>query len=309
MGFSLLDAETILGFGWKAAVDALEDTLLSGFDPESDPQRTFVPLEGSDMWFMPSQWNGWSGAKLVTVCLTNASRGLPTVQGVYVLSDTETATPSAILDGAALTTLRTAAVSALAIRYLTARPLNQVVVFGAGVQAKAHIEAMAATATIGTVGVVGRSTERVDALVADLVAQGIEARVATRDAVAHADAVVCTSSSPTPLFDGDLVAPHAVVVAIGSHAPHTREVDSVLVARSQVIVESQGNALRENGNILLANADRAPDLTDLGTLAALVTGGIAPDPERPRLFTGTGMGWQDLSVAAALHTTTTRSST
>jgi ornithine cyclodeaminase len=88
-------------------------------------------------------------------------------------------------------------------------------------------------------------------------------------------------------------------VAIGSHEPDAREVDSALVARAHVVVEARSAALREAGD-LVAEVDRgriAPD--DLHPLDALVRGGAPPPPGRPRLFKGVGMAWQDLVVAAA----------
>jgi len=127
-------------------------------------------------------------------------------------------------------------------------------------------------------------------------------RRAVRAAVAAADVVVCATSSPTPLFDGAALGEHAVVVAIGAHTATTREVDSAAVARSTVVVESRASALRESGTVLVPMAEGALAEGDLVTLADVVRGAAAPDPQRPRLLTGTGMPWQDLVVASAALT-------
>ena len=109
--------------------------------------------------------------------------------------------------------------------------------------------------------------------------------------------IVCATTAREPLFDGDAVPDHATVVAIGSHEPDAREVDERLVTRSTVIVESRSSALREAGDILLAGL-RADDVHDIGEL---VRGKVTPAPGRPRLFKSTGMAWEDLVIARAVH--------
>ena len=82
-----------------------------------------------------------------------------------MLFDAVTQTPDAVLDGAALTALRTAAVSGLATRHLANPDAERLVIFGAGVQARSHLEAMLAVRPIGHVTVVSRTLERARALV------------------------------------------------------------------------------------------------------------------------------------------------
>lgn len=215
---------------------------------------------------MPSR----HAVKLVTV------GGDPRIQGVCVVFDPETLAPAAILDGIALTNLRTAAVSALAVRHLAAPDARRLLVFGRGPQARAHAEAMKGVRPIEHVDLVG--SDHGDA----------------SDLVRSADVICCCTTAREPLFDGALVAGHATVVAIGSHEPGAREVDATLAARATVVVESRASALREAGDVILAGL-AAEDLT---TLAEVVRG--AALPEGPRLFKSTGMAWEDAVVAAAL---------
>ena len=256
------------------AVDALEAALRDGLDVEADPPRSAA----GPLLLMPSTAGGGLGVKLVTV----GSRE-PRVQGVYVLFDAETLAPAALLDGIGMTDLRTAAVSALAVRHL-ARRRERLVVFGTGPQARAHVAALEAA----HVRVVGRDPERTAAF-----AESVGAEVAGPGAVADADVVVCATTARSPVFDGELVPEHATVVAIGSHEPDAREVDSQLVERASiVVVESRGSALREAGDVIMAGLG-ADDLVDIGEL---VRGEVEPGPG-PRLFKGTGMAWEDLVIA------------
>jgi len=280
-----------------AAVDALEAALRGGLDPEADPPRSFVAARGGELIVMPSAAGGELGVKLVSV------GGEPRVQGVYVLFDGATLAPAALLDGIGLTDLRTSAVSALAVRHLAARPPRRLVVFGSGPQARAHVAALRAIAPVEHAAIVGRDHARAEALAQELAAQhdGLQARAAGPEAVADADVICCCTTAREPLFDGDAVAEEAVVVAIGSHEPEAREVDERLVGRATVVVESRTSALREAGDVIQAISAGALREDELVGLAELVRGEAVAAPGRPRFFKSSGMAWEDLVLAAAMH--------
>jgi ornithine cyclodeaminase len=298
-----LDADAVAALTPLGAIDALEAALRGGLDPEADPPRQAVPAGAGEVLLMPATSPGAAGVKLVTVGPANPERGHPRIQGVYVLFDPETLAPAALVDGIALTDLRTAAVSALAVRHLAAEGAERLVVFGTGAQGWAHVGALRAVAPgIAHVGAVARDRGRLDAFVARCRDEhGVEARAVTPDAVRDADLVVCATTAREPLFDGALVRDDATVVAIGSHEPAAREVDAALAGRTTVVVESRSSALREAGDVIAAIGEGALREDDLVTLAALVRGEASPAAGRPRLFKSTGMAWEDLVVAAAVH--------
>jgi ornithine cyclodeaminase len=256
------------------AIDALEAALKEGLDPESDPPRHFVGLEHGELILMPSEVSGHVAVKLVTI------GGEPRVQGVVVVFDGTTLAPAALIDGIALTNVRTAAVSALAVRRLARDDAKRLLVFGRGPQAHAHVEAISAIRPIEHAELLGRDHAGSDEL------------------VAAADIIVCATTASAPLFDGGLVADHATVVAIGSHDPDARETDDALARRATVVVESRVSALREAGDVITAIAAGALQQDELITLAELVRG--APIPDGPRLFKSTGMSWEDAVMAATL---------
>jgi ornithine cyclodeaminase len=262
--------------GPAGAADALEAALRAGLDPEADPARSVVGLERGELLVMPSAVAGHVAVKLVTV------GGEPRVQGICVVFDGTTLAPAALIDGIALTNLRTAAVSALAVRHLAAPDARRLVVFGRGPQGHAHAAAIRAVRPIERVDMVGRDHAGADRLVAE------------------ADIVCCCTTARAPLFDGALVADHAAVVAIGSHEPAARETDDALARRATVVVESRASALREAGDVIAAIGAGALAADDLVTLADLVSGRVAPAAGRPRLFKSTGMAWEDAVVAGAL---------
>jgi ornithine cyclodeaminase/alanine dehydrogenase-like protein (mu-crystallin family) len=208
--------------------------------------------------------------------------GEPRIQGVCVIFDSATLAPAAVVDGIAVTNVRTAAVSALAVRHLAVEDARRLVVFGRGPQAHAHVAALRAIRPIERVDMLGRDRDGADEL------------------VAAADIVCCCTTAREPLFDGALVADHAVVVAIGSHEPDARETDDALASRATIVVESRTSALREAGDVILAVESGATAADRLVTLAELVRGEARPAADRPRLFKSTGMSWEDAVVAGAL---------
>ncbi len=284
------------------AAAAVAKVLREGLDPERCPARSNVRVPAGELLMMPAATADYAGVKIAGVAPANPARGLPRITGSYLLLDGPTLRPLALLDGAALTALRTPAVTAVALDVLAEPGAAHLVLFGAGPQAYGHLDALAAIRPLERVTVVARRPGPARELVAYAEARGLTADAGAPDAVAAADLVVCCTTSAEPLFDGALVPDHAAVAAVGSHDPAGRETDGALVRRATCYVESRDVALREAGDLLLARAEGAtPGPGQWHNLAELVTG-RAPVPQgRPRFFKSVGMAWQDLAVAAELH--------
>ncbi len=282
------------------AVGALEAALRSGLDPDADPPRASTPAGDGELLIMPSAWGAAAGAKLVTVAPDTPERTLPRVQGLHVVFDAGTLAPVAVIDGAAFTAVRTAAVSALAVGHLAVPAAHRLVMFGTGPQAWAHVEALAAVRPMKQVEVIGRDQTRLSGFLERVREAGLDAAEGTTRSVADADLVCCCTTSAEPLFDGDRPPAHCTVVAVGSHQPDAREVDERIVGRSTVVVEAVSAALREAGDIVLAIEAGACAPEQLIGLDRLVRGQAEVPPDRPRLFKSTGMSWEDAVLAEAL---------
>src|ERR671918_460340 len=228
----LIDADELARLlPMRAAIDALERAFAEPELPEA-PQRTVVAVAAGELLLMPAAGSAGVGVKLVTLAPDNRGRGLPFVQAAYVLFDPDTLSPRAVLDGTALTNLRTAAVSGVATRHLAGPGASGLVIFGAGATATAHLDAMVAVRPIRSLGVVSRSRGPAEALAARGRDRGLEAAVAGAEAVAEADVVCTCTTSERPVFDGGLLAPGAHVNAIGAYRPDMRELDDVECQRS-----------------------------------------------------------------------------
>ncbi|WP_436532327.1 ornithine cyclodeaminase family protein [Actinoplanes sp. HUAS TT8] len=270
------------------AVRAITAALRGGLDPGVDPARHGVAVGAGQFLFMPSENARHAGTKVVTIAPGNAARGLPRIQATYLLYDAGTLELRAVLDGTALTTLRTPAVSVAAVLPRLGDELR-VAVFGSGPQAYGHVATLGAFRQLTSVTHIVRDPSRVKGAV------GLGS-AAAEEVLRGADVVVCATSARTPLFASELIKDSAVVVAVGSHEPDAREVPGELCARATVVVEDVATALREAGDVVRAIGEGFLKPADLVPMSEFSAGPL----DRPLFFKSVGMSWQDLVVAEAV---------
>lgn len=282
------------------AIDALERGFAAGRLPET-PLRSHVGTTSGTLLLMPAFGSRGVGVKLVTLTDANPERGLPFIHALYALFDPGTQAPLAVLDGSALTALRTAAVSGLATRHLARPDARRLVVYGAGVQARTHVEAMRAVRAVEELVVVSRGRDRAHELVERAEALGLRGSVGEPGAERGADLVCTCTTSVTPVVRGGLLAPGVHVNAVGAYTPEMREIDTDGVRRSRVVVETREVAMAEAGDLLIAIEEGAvgPEHV-LADLTELVRGArVRISPEDVTLFKSVGAAFEDLIVAGA----------
>ena len=303
MDLSVIDAAKLAAIlPMASAIDALERTLRAERLPEAPP-RSHIPANEGELLLMPAVGEKAVGVKLVTVNAANVKRGRPLINGAYVLFSPDNLEPVALIDGAALTAMRTAALSAVATRHLAREDACRLVIFGAGVQARSHLEAMCAVRPIERVTVVSKSPGRAQALVERARALGLDASTGPGDAVATADIVCTCTTSPVPVFDGTKLQAGCHVNAIGAYKPNARELDDAAVRRARVVVETRAVALREAGDLVMPLASGALKIEQVvGELKEIVCGLVVRrTPEDITVFKSVGAAWEDLIVATAAY--------
>jgi ornithine cyclodeaminase len=172
-------------------------------------------------------------------------------------------------------------------------------IFGAGVQARAHAEAFLLTQPFERVLVAARSggPSFADWIGAEfgVSAQAVDAITAAREAEVIA---TCTRASE-PLFDGSLVRPGALVIAVGSSKPQARELDDTLLARAErIVVEWLPAAQAEAGEFVRAGAG-VIDPTRVVELGRLLLAGNSWQRRREDIviFKSVGVGLEDVALA------------
>jgi ornithine cyclodeaminase/alanine dehydrogenase-like protein (mu-crystallin family) len=247
------------------------------------------------------------GAKIITVYPGNHGTAFDSHQGAVLLFDPENGSLSALLDATSITTIRTAAVSAVATRLLARADASTLAMIGSGVQAHAHLEAMCAIRPITSVRVWSRNAEHGRAL-ADVAHDRfhLDAHVAAtgEDAVRDADIVCATTSAREPVLHGAWLSPGTHVNAIGASQASARELDSAVVVRSRLYVDRRESALKEPGDILvpLQDGDIGPDhiVAEVGEL--LIGRGVGRRDDREiTLFKSLGLAVEDLASASYVY--------
>jgi ornithine cyclodeaminase len=193
--------------------------------------------------------------KVVSLFDGNRLRGLSHIQSAVLVLEPDTGRIAALLEGATLTAIRTAAASGAATDMLARPESKTLAVLGAGIQARAHIEAVCAIRPIEFVRVFGPSPDRVKSVVQDCaVWKDIRARCIAAASVAEAlngaDIVCATTTSATPVFADDYIQAGVHINAIGSYKPEAVEVPPETVVRSKVIVDSRDAAWVEAGDLI-----------------------------------------------------------
>jgi ornithine cyclodeaminase/alanine dehydrogenase-like protein (mu-crystallin family) len=241
--------------------------------------------------------------KAVAIFPENPRRGLDAHQGVVVLFSGEDGRVSGVVDASAITAIRTAAVSAVATRALAREGASTLAVLGAGVQAVAHIEAMACVMPLERVSIYSRRPEPAAQLAAATAERhGVDAGAAAtaEDAVRDADVVVTATTAREPIVERGWFAPGAHINAVGSSIPTTRELDGATLATARLVVDARESTLNESGDLLLAVREGAVAdgvaLTELGdVLSGKEPGRTSAD--QLTVFISLGLAIEDLAAA------------
>jgi ornithine cyclodeaminase/alanine dehydrogenase-like protein (mu-crystallin family) len=297
-----VDSETLLeDFGFSRAIAAISEVLESGYDPEIDHSRSVINFAEGQGLVMPSEYMNRVGLKIVTVAPNNPASGLDRIQGIYTLFDAQTLSPILQCDGATLTLLRTASVTAAIVKKLLSSHKPSVALFGSGPQAFAHMRALAASTGVGKISLFARNPESSQRLVADLTAQGFDISIGSANDLLSADLVLTLTTSREPLFEESQVSPTAVIAALGSHEATARELPGELMGSGVVYIESTKSALTEAGDVIMAIDEGHIEEADLVKIRQLFSSTGPNEFSGRKVFKSTGMSWQDLAVVRALE--------
>jgi len=294
----------------SACIDVMSSTLATLARGDALlPLRTVILIPNTNDAFavMPAYIGSpkTMGAKIITVYPENHGTEFDSHQGAVLLFDAQNGSLAALLDATSVTTIRTAAVSAVATRLLAREDASRLAIIGAGVQAYAHLESMCAVRDITSLRVWSRNSEHARAL-ADFGRRkfGLDAEVSAtgEDAVRDAHIICTTTSARTPVLEGAWLTPGAHINAIGASQRTAREVDSAAVVRSRLYVDRRESALKEPGDILvpLEDGDIGPDhiVAEIGELL-IGRGEGRRNADEITLFKSLGLAVEDL--ASALH--------
>ncbi len=287
----------------SAAIDAVADAFaqLSAGKATMPLRSRFHTPKGVTL-LMPAHLHesGDFAVKIVSVYADNPKLGLPTVAATVLAMDPKTGLPLALMEGDSLTALRTGAAGGVAARYLARADAQAVALFGAGVQARAQLQAVMAVRKIERVWVVDPFETAAHRLIDDVSAwpdaPTITLTDAPRAAVAQADIVLAATTTTTPLFDGNDLKPGTHVTGVGAFTPQMQEIDANTIRRARVVVDQREAAMAEAGDIIIGQAVIDAEIGE-------IINGDKPgrqDNAAITFFKSVGLAVQDAVTAAAV---------
>ena len=295
MTHTLNALQTAVRLPWAGLVDEIASLLQD--TSVTIPPRLVQPLGGgASLFVMPAIDRHTAITKLITLTPANAGTSRPTIQGDVIVFDNATGQRCLVLDGPAVTARRTAAVSVLAAQRLASDTQGPLLIVGAGVQGKAHLEAFASVLGTRQVMIASRSRQS-----AELLAQYARSLGLSAQLVANADSalqhcpltVVCTTANSIAL--GAKPRQDAFICAVGAFSPSMAELSPELcqhMAKEGTVCLDTVDATQEAGDLLQAGLN----LQAMATLGDVVRQNIVR-PAGPVLFKSCGWAGWDLAAA------------
>lgn len=243
------------------------------------------------------------GVKLVGYYPDNPAQGLPRVTGSYVLIDPNTGLPLALMDGAYLTNLRTAAGGVVAARTLARPGWRRLGIIGSGALATMSAQAFLAADAPASIALYSRTPAHLarfaESLARDTTAQ-VHACTTPEELVRASEVILCATDTHAPLFDGAALHDGQLVISIGANTPTTRELDARTMTAGEIFCDSRSAVSTECGEIIIAQQEgrlpATPALTELGAVLNGASPGRRTDSET-LVFLSTGLAVQDALTA------------
>jgi alanine dehydrogenase len=247
------------------------------------------------------------GMKVVTYFQNNPKQDLPAILATIMLFSAETGQLMAVMDGSFITAVRTACASAMATKALANPHTPLLGILGAGVQARAHIQALSRVKKLQRIKIyspLGMSAQRVRQELESEIGVDIEVAASAEETVSDCDLVVTATTAREPILEPEWLKPGAHINAVGSHQPDHREIDGATLARSKIVVDSREAIMAECGDILLAIKDNA--ITEASIYAEIgeVLAGTKPgraSASEITLYKSVGIAVQDVAAAQLVH--------
>lgn len=270
------------------------------------PLRTHLGVGPDDATLVMPAYvpgNNALAVKIVSVFGSNTARDLPLIHALVLAIDDATGRPLALMEGGALTAIRTGAASGAATDVLARPDAHVVAIFGSGIQARTQLEAVCTVRPIDEVRVY--SLANAEAFVAEMAGRGpvpdaVHIMDSPRAAVVGADIICTATTARAPVFDGSDLSPGAHINAIGAFTPEMQEIDATAVRRATVVVDSRAAALEEAGDLIipLEAGEITPDhiRAELGDVIAGRHPGRT-SAEEITFFKSVGVAVQDAAAA------------
>lgn len=267
------------------------------------PLRQHITSDKGVTLIMPAYLpeNSEFGIKVVSVYDENPDINLPRITATVLVLDPETGLPRAFMDGTSITAIRTGAGGGVAADLLARHNAKKVGLFGAGVQARAQLQAVMNVRDITCVNLISRTQSSAQQLASEIAtwddAPEVNLTSTPQEVVMDADIVICATTSASPLFDGNDLKAGTHITAVGTFVPEKREVDTTTISRAnRIVVDSREACSEEAGELIIPNTEAD---AEIGEIVNGDKPGRQADDEIT-FFKSVGVAVQDAVAAAAI---------
>ena len=289
-------------------VGMMEKALRLSIEPGSYvmPKRMHLDYGTDTFLLMPCITDEYWVTKLVSFCLGNKSLGRPSIYGTVVLNDTKTGEPLAVMDGSAITAMRTAAVTAVGIRHLSPADSHSLGIIGAGTQGLWQAVFACSEREINEIWVFDQNNENLLHFAEKMKSRYPMIRVIqaadSSEVAMNSDIIICATNSQHPVFpDEKELFTNKTFIGIGSYKPDCREFPESLFRQVSHIFVDTLDGKKESGDLITPVQDNWIAENKIYSIGSLLADESIQTPNPTRLFKTVGFALLDLFAAKLVY--------
>ena len=289
-------------------VDMMEKALLQSIEPGGYvmPKRMHLDYGADTFLLMPCITDEYWVTKLVSFCPGNKTSGRPSIYGTVVLNDTKTGEPLAVMDGSAITAMRTAAVTAVGIRHLSPSGCHSLGIIGAGAQGIWQALFACSVREIKEIWVFDQNMENLMHFSEKVKIRYPEIKIVqaanASEVALNSEIIISATNSQNPVFpDKKELFTGKTIIGIGSYKPDCREFPEQLFRQLDQIYVDTLDGKKESGDLITPVKNNWISENKIYSIGSLLTGEIVPTPSGTRLFKTVGFALLDLFAAKLVY--------
>jgi ornithine cyclodeaminase/alanine dehydrogenase-like protein (mu-crystallin family) len=283
----------------QAMIKSLTDELLM-------PQRMHLDHGDDTFLLMPCIDDRYWATKLVSFCQGNINNGRPSIYGTVVLNSSVTGEPLAIIDGSSLTAFRTAAVSALGIKYLAHENAERLGIIGTGAQGIHQAIFACKLRPVREVIIFDRSESAIEKFKKEFKRRFHDITLTIKDdadkVCFESDIVITVTNSRDPVFtENPAIFKDQTFIGIGSYKPDNREYPRIFYKCLRQIFTDTIHGLKESGDLIYPVEKGLIGRDQIHSLGSLIKGDVYISPGPVRFFKTVGSAVFDLFAARLVY--------
>ncbi len=269
------------------------------------PNRMHAYQKDNTLLLMPCFTENYFGTKLVSVNPNNTAAGKPSIYGTMILNDGKSGEPLALMNGASLTAIRTGAVGAIGVEYISPSNSSYLGIIGTGIQGFTQAIFASSVRPINKITVFDLEREKLKTFIAKLKGKLPDIHIYpaknTEELVRKSDIVICTTSSKTPVLpnDPELLKGKAFI-GIGSYKPDMREFPDELFSLLKNVWVDTPFAVKESGDLAIPLAVNILDENLIQPISNLIVTNKL-DQSETTFFKSVGMALFDVIIAEYMY--------